>query len=140
MKTYNRSFLEWGVQISVDEEGFIQESKLISKGRYKKFDEAEFKFDLKKVTGLSDFQKKIYSKLLKVPVGETITYKELSKKAGYENASRAVGTAMAKNKVVPIIPCHRVLKSCGALGSYSGFGGASTKQKIIELEAFGVSF
>lgn len=123
--------------MKIDEAGFIQESMLIPKGKYPNYTPGEFDFDVNKVEGLSPFQKKIYSKLVKVPAGKTVTYKELGIKAGYENASRAVGTAMAKNKVILFIPCHRVLKSCGGIGNYSGHGGSSTKLMLLEFEESG---
>lgn len=135
MKTVNKSVLNLGFEIHTDEEGYVQQSQLIKKPGSQKFKSTNFKFDLNKVEGITDFQKKIYKALIKVPAGKTVSYLELGKKAGYKNASRAVGTAMAKNKLVLFIPCHRVVKSDGGLGSFSGCGGSSTKQRLLEFEA-----
>ena len=83
----------------------------------------------------TDFQKDVWLALCSTKVGETISYGDLAKKAGHEGASRAVGSAMAANPVTVIVPCHRVLKSGGDLGDYSGFGGVMTKQWLLEHEA-----
>ncbi len=123
----------------VDPEGWIQEATLIKKGRYPNYIPGEFEFNVKKVEGLSPFQKKVYTKLVKVPAGKTISYKDLGVKAGYENAARAVGAAMAKNKVILFIPCHRVVQSSGGLGNYSGHGGVDTKQLLLNFEESGGS-
>lgn len=139
MKTVKRAFLGLGLEMKIDDGGFIQEASLIKKGRYSNYTPGEFAFNIKKIEGLSDFQKKIYTKLVRIPPGNTITYKDLGQKAGYENASRAVGTAMAKNKLVLFIPCHRVVQSSGGLGNYSGFGGSKTKRMILDFEESGGS-
>ncbi len=82
----------------------------------------------------SDFQKEIYASLLNVPYGTTLSYKELATLAGNPNASRAVGTAMAHNPLPLFVPCHRVLKSDGSLGEYSGGKGVRSKQWLIDHE------
>jgi methylated-DNA-[protein]-cysteine S-methyltransferase len=89
-------------------------------------------FDLPlEITG-TDFQKKVYAELLKIPYGEIISYKELARRVGNLNASRAVGGAVAKNPVSIIVPCHRVVGSNGRL---TGFGGGlPMKKKLLELE------
>lgn len=127
--------LDLGFELQIDQDGFVQKSQLIKKVGAKDFHSDDFKFDLNKVEGLSTFQKKIYSALIKIPAGKTVSYLELGKKAGYTNASRAVGTAMAKNKLVLFIPCHRVVRSDGSVGNFSGCGGSATKQRLLELEA-----
>ena len=57
----------------------------------------------------------------KIPAGKTWSYADLAERAGSPSAVRAAGTACAKNLIAPIIPCHRVIKSGGALGNY-GYG------------------
>lgn len=123
-----------GLELGLDEKGYLQKAKLIKNKKYPKIKASEFEFNLKKVEGLSDFQKKVYSTLIKVPPGKTISYKDLGKKAGYKNAGRAVGTAMSRNEIVFFVPCHRVIRSDGGLGSYSGFGGVKTKKLLLEQE------
>jgi len=65
------------------------------------------------LTGYTPFQLKVYAALRKVPAGKTLTYGELAKRAGYPGAARAVGTAMRKNRLPVVIPCHRVVPASG---------------------------
>ncbi|WP_121811123.1 methylated-DNA--[protein]-cysteine S-methyltransferase [Mucilaginibacter kameinonensis] len=81
----------------------------------------------------TDFQIKVWETLLKVPAGGLTTYASLAKKAGSENAYRAVGTAVGSNPVAFLIPCHRVIKSTGEIGQYHW--GSSRKNAIIGWEA-----
>lgn len=80
------------------------------------------------------FQKKVWSALLKIPKGKTITYKELAKKIGKPKAIRAVANAVGVNPLTVIIPCHRVVRSDGTLGGYSGKGGMKTKRALLIKE------
>ena len=66
------------------------------------------------------FQKSVWSALMEIPFGKTISYKELARKIGNENSVRAVGNANGKNKLPILIPCHRVIQSDGKMGGYSG--------------------
>ena len=81
----------------------------------------------------TDFQLKVWETLLKVPSGGLTTYGDLAAKAGYEGAYRAVGTAVGKNPVAFLIPCHRVIKSTGELGNYHW--GEDRKNLIVGWEA-----
>lgn len=81
----------------------------------------------------TDFQIKVWETLLKVPPGGLTTYASLAKKAGSENAYRAVGTAVGSNPVAFLIPCHRVIKSTGEIGQYHW--GSTRKNAIIGWEA-----
>ena len=69
------------------------------------------------------FQQKVWTELLRIPKGKTITYKELATRIGKPRAVRAVANAVARNKLLVTIPCHRVVRSDGGLGGYSGKGG-----------------
>lgn len=80
----------------------------------------------------TQFQKDIYKVLSRVEYGKTISYKELAQKSGYKNAQRAVGTALKKNKIALIIPCHRVIKANGKIGNYNG--GKGRKEKLLRME------
>ncbi len=82
---------------------------------------------------LTTFQKKVLLALCTVKKGETITYKELARRAGYPNAYRAVGSVMRSNPMAPIIPCHRVIRSDNKLGGYSN-GGTRRKREMLEAE------
>ncbi len=139
MEIVKRSFFNLGLELKIDLNRWIKEASFIKKSHYPNYVPGEFEFDFKKVEFLSKFQEKVYAKLIKVALGKTITYKELGLKAGYKNASRAVGTAMAKNKVVLFIPCHRVVQLSGGLGNYSGYGGAKTKKFLLDFEKNGGS-
>jgi AraC family transcriptional regulator of adaptative response/methylated-DNA-[protein]-cysteine methyltransferase len=81
----------------------------------------------------TDFQIKVWETLLSVPAGGLTTYADLARKSGYTGASRAVGTAVGKNPVAFLIPCHRVIKSTGEIGQYHW--GAARKNVIIGWEA-----
>jgi methylated-DNA-[protein]-cysteine S-methyltransferase len=78
------------------------------------------------------FQQRVWSELLTIPYGETISYGELARRIGNPNASRAVGLANGSNPIPIIIPCHRVI---GANGKLTGYGGGlPIKEKLIALE------
>ena len=86
--------------------------------------------DLKDVAGKDTFTFKIYNALLKqVPSGTTISYQELAALAGNAKAARAVGTAMRKNPLPLLVPCHRVIRASGDLGGYMGTGETGLKVK-----------
>ena len=82
----------------------------------------------------SKFEKEVYEALMGVPYGTTVSYKELAILSGHPNAYRAVGSAMAKNRFVIVIPCHRVIKEDGSLGHYSSSHGAKTKEWLLKHE------
>lgn len=76
-----------------------------------------------------DFMQECWSALRKIKAGSVISYQDLARRAGRPQAVRAAGTAMAKNLIAPIIPCHRVIKSTGEIGNY-GFG-TLLKRKLL---------
>lgn len=80
------------------------------------------------------FQKKVWAALCKVPKGKTITYAELAMKIGKPKAVRAVANALGANPLAPAVPCHRVVRTDGTLGGYSGKGGIKTKIKLLKSE------
>ena len=81
----------------------------------------------------TSFQLKVWETLLKIPAGGLTTYADLATKSGYEGACRAVGTAIGRNPVAFLIPCHRVIKSTGDIGNYHW--GEVRKNVIIGWEA-----
>ena len=83
----------------------------------------------------TNFQRTVWKEISKIPFGETITYKDLAIAIGKPNSSRAVANACAKNPYPVIIPCHRVIRSDGKLGGYSGVGGIKRKQKLLDIES-----
>lgn len=81
----------------------------------------------------TEFQLKVWETLLKIPAGGLATYADLAIKSGYNGACRAVGTAVGKNPVAFLIPCHRVIKATGEPGNYHW--GEMRKNAIIGWEA-----
>ena len=82
----------------------------------------------------TDFQVKVWKYLLKIPKGKVKTYKQVAIAIKSPFSARAVGNAVSKNLHAPQIPCHRVIKSDGSLGGYSGKGGVKTKKKLLKNE------
>ena len=77
-------------------------------------------------------QKKIWKELSKIKYGEVTTYGQIAKKVG--TSPRYVGNVCGQNKLLLIIPCHRVIRSDGKLGGFSGRGGIKLKKKLLSLE------
>ena len=80
------------------------------------------------------FQIKVWNYLKKIPKGKVKTYKQVAKGIGMPKAARAVANACGKNPYAPKIPCHRVIRSDGSLGGYSGRGGIRQKLKLLRSE------
>jgi methylated-DNA-[protein]-cysteine S-methyltransferase len=80
------------------------------------------------------FQLKVWNYLRKIPKGKVKTYLEVAKAIGKHRAFRAVANAVGKNPYPPLIPCHRVIRSDGSLGGYSGKGGINEKRRLLFLE------
>lgn len=80
----------------------------------------------------TDFQIKVWKELLKIPYGEICTYLDIAKRIGNPKGSRAVGMANNKNKIMIIVPCHRVIGSNKKLVGYAG--GLDVKEKLLKLE------
>ena len=100
-------------------------------GRYVKFNDIETGLIL--LTG-SDFRKKILKTCGTIKSGQTISYGQLAKRAGFGRAARAAGSVLAQNPLPLIIPCHRVIRNDGKIGRFSTFGGIKMKKKMLELE------
>jgi methylated-DNA-[protein]-cysteine S-methyltransferase len=82
----------------------------------------------------SELAMTVYTKIRTLPAGSVITYGELAKQLGKPGASRAVGTALGKNPVPLIVPCHRIIASSGKLGGFSAPGGVATKIDLLDRE------
>lgn len=80
----------------------------------------------------SEFQRKVWDALARIPYGQTRSYHDIATAIGRPGASRAVGQANHQNPVAPIIPCHRVITSTGTLGGYGG--GMPLKRAFLEHE------
>ena len=82
----------------------------------------------------TDFQKRVWKEIDKIPYGKTVTYKEIAEKIGKPNASRAVANTCGRNPSPVIRPCHRVIRTDGSIGGYSASGGAKMKMKLLKKE------
>jgi methylated-DNA-[protein]-cysteine S-methyltransferase len=80
------------------------------------------------------FQIKVWKEIIKISKGSVKTYKEIANIIGKPKSSRAVANACGKNPYVPLIPCHRVIRSDGYLGGYSGHGGIEEKKKKLLIK------
>ena len=80
------------------------------------------------------FQLKVWNFLKTIPKGSVKTYKEVAISIKCPKSARAVANACAKNPFAPKIPCHRVIRSDGGLGGYSGRGGIKTKMGLLRSE------
>ena len=96
-----------------------------SKGKRKKF-------TVKLHIEGSVLQKKIWNKLRNVSYGTTKTYGDIAKELG--TSPRYVGNVCGQNNHLLVIPCHRIVRSAGTLGGFSGLGGLKLKNKILKLE------
>tara|TARA_Y100000748_G_C15102982_1_gene335180 strand:+ start:108 stop:386 length:279 start_codon:yes stop_codon:yes gene_type:complete len=88
---------------------------------------------MKKLSG-TPFQLKVWNYLKKISKGNVKTYKEVAIAIKSPKSARAVANACAKNPYAPKIPCHRIIKSDGSLGGYSGRGGIKQKLKLLRSE------
>ena len=118
------------IKESIGQEDVISRIKEYFMG--KKIDFSDWRLDLEKFT---NFQRKIMQVVQKIPYGETRSYKWVAQAAGYPQAYRAVGNTMRNNPLPLVIPCHRVIKSDGGLGGFSGKEGIDYKKKMIDFES-----
>ena len=81
----------------------------------------------------TEFQEKVWEALLKIPYGETKSYEDIAKMVGCPKGARAVGMANHNNKIIIIIPCHRVIGKNGKLVGYAG--GLPVKEKLLQIES-----
>jgi methylated-DNA-[protein]-cysteine S-methyltransferase len=91
------------------------------------------RFDLDLAPEGTPFQRDVWSALVEIPYGRTVSYSELARRVGRPDATRAVGAANGRNPLPIVVPCHRVI---GADGSLTGFGGGlAIKRRLLDLEA-----
>ena len=112
----------------------INENKIVeeAKKQLKEYFDGELeKFDLP-IYFDDSFRSRVLKSLYETPTGDVLTYKVLAE-MNDSKAHRAVGTAMATNKIPIIIPCHRVIKSDGSVGNY--YYGSKMKEDLLLLEA-----
>ena len=94
-------------------------------------------FDLRLDWRLTEgFRKRAQQAIARIPYGKTRSYTEIARSAGNERAVRAAGTACGANPIPIVVPCHRVLRSGGALGGYGG--GLPMKEGLLRMEGVGI--
>ena len=98
------------------------------------FAQKRFFFDLPLVFAGTDFQRKVWDELQKIPFGTTLSYLQLSKNLNNPLAIRAVATANGANAISIIVPCHRIIGSKGELVGYAG--GLNAKKKLLAMENY----
>jgi methylated-DNA-[protein]-cysteine S-methyltransferase len=122
----------------VDEIGVrsVEENKILlelKKQLSEYFDGKRRDFDVKLNPNGTEFQKRVWNELLKIPFGKTKTYLEQAKLMNNEKGIRAIASANGKNKIAIVIPCHRVIGSNGSLTGYAG--GLWRKKWLLEHES-----
>ena len=86
------------------------------------------------MSGLTDFQRRVYALACAIPAGQTRTYGELAADLGGKHLARAVGQALGFNPFAPVVPCHRILAAGQRPGGFSAHGGAATKLRMLAAE------
>lgn len=89
-------------------------------------------FDLPLAPRGTEFQRRVWSALQKIPYGKTVAYADIAQRIGNPKGVRAVGLANGRNPIPIVIPCHRVIGKNGTLTGYGG--GLPIKQKLLEIE------
>lgn len=133
-KEYDLSMLERKVSVKI----LWQDSEVLSQARcqldeYFAGERRDFDLPLRFVG--TDFQKRVWQALQRIPYGETISYAEQARRIGQARAVRAVANANGANLLSVVVPCHRVVGSNGTLTGYGG--GLEVKQFLLALEALG---
>ena len=120
----SHSKIEW-VESEQKTAAYVRELKEYFAGKRKEF---SFPLDLRG----TEFQKRCWRALLKIPYGKTRSYAEIARDVGSPQSFRAVGQANHHNPIAIVVPCHRVITSAGTLGGYGG--GLDMKEKLLRLE------
>lgn len=89
------------------------------------------------LTGIADFQRRVYQLTRSIPAGETTTYGAIATRLGDPATARAVGQALGANPFPIVVPCHRVVAANGRPGGFSAAGGVATKLRLLEVERAG---
>ncbi|MEX0955972.1 MAG: methylated-DNA--[protein]-cysteine S-methyltransferase [Rhizobiaceae bacterium] len=86
------------------------------------------------LAGVDPFRRAVYAAARKLGHGEVVTYGELADRAGFPGHARETGTALGRNPIPLIVPCHRIIAAGGRLGGFSAAGGADTKKRLLAHE------
>lgn len=117
-------------KIGVDSKDKIGNIVIEQLNEYFKGERKLFEFPFR-ISG-TEFQKKVYRELLKIPYGEIRSYKDIAEAIDNPKGARAVGNANNRNRIPIVIPCHRVIGNDGRLVGYAG--GLDIKKKLLEIE------
>ena len=122
--------------IDFDLEGIYNERSTASRlgaemGRYFDGHEVMWKLELD-LTGVTDFKRRVYDRVARIPYGQVSTYGEIARDVGCSGGGRAVGQAMAGNRFPLVVPCHRVISRDRAIGGFSS--GIDLKRYLLRLE------
>ncbi len=124
------SFFEKKVQGAIKEETFLIKKMYSELDEY--FNGKRESFEVPIKPSGTPFQQSVWQALLKIPYGETLSYKQLAAMIGKPSACRAVGMANNRNPIPIVIPCHRVIGTNGDLTGYAG--GLDIKRKLLAIE------
>lgn len=127
------AMLAWDYKKAVQDDGpfekFIAQARRYYNGEMPDFDGVALN-----MSDAGNFYGKVYRACMSIPFGKTVSYKELAMMVGSEDAARPVATAMSRNPLPLIVPCHRVIHSDGTLGGFSAAGGEDMKRRMINHE------
>ena len=96
------------------------------------FEGTRTSFDIPLAPEGTDFQRRVWKQIARIPFGETITYSELAARAKAPGSARAAGAATGRNPISIVVPCHRVVGTGGSLTGYAG--GLHRKTRLLEME------
>lgn len=130
-----KKFFDWMKKHFKDYELINDDSEFtVIKGQLKAyFEKKETIFDIKIDLVGTEFQKKVWERLINIPYGETVCYQEVAKVVGGNNYCRAVGGAIHNNPILIVVPCHRVIGKDGSLVGFAG--GLDLKKKLLGIES-----
>lgn len=127
------AMLAWDYKKAVQDdapfEKFIAQARRYFNGELPDFSGIEMD-----MSDAGNFYGKVYRACMTIPFGKTVSYRELAVMIGSEEAARPVATAMSRNPLPLIVPCHRVIHSDGTPGGFSAAGGVNMKLRMIEHE------
>jgi DNA-3-methyladenine glycosylase II len=107
----------------------VQQVKLHLKGKPQDFSAVPVVID-----HATDFMQAVYKEAQRIPSGSVVSYAQLAERLGKPGAVRAVGTALGKNAIPLIIPCHRIITTSGKIGGFSANGGIAAKEVLLACE------
>jgi methylated-DNA-[protein]-cysteine S-methyltransferase len=110
-------------------QNIIERVRLHFEGKVQDFSDINLELE-----GVRKFSQQVYAAARTIPAGRTMTYGQLARAAGSAGAARAVGSALSRNPIPLIIPCHRVLAAGNKPGGFSAHGGLRTKAQLLKIE------